>query len=285
MVPAFTMPDTMQIPNAPGVGVAEWCLAIRGPDSLFEARRFDCNVMHLDFAEGRGLSPVGEAMVPLYLEAMCNTGIRIGAIGFNLTGMDSISTGDKTESYRRCLATFEVAARCAEVLRAKMIYVPSFDASSIESEAALQSTAAFLRSVAPLARRRGLRLASENALGPEENRRLLILVGPELHVMLDTQNPSLWGHSASEIAWACREALAPQVHLKDGVGGVMGNSPIGSGESGIAQTIATLRSIGFQGDLVLENDYAGQSSLSLEADVATTRRYLVALTVGVDQPS
>ena len=113
-------------------------------------------------------------------------------------------------------------------------------------------------------------------VGRTSRLRLLRAAGrSDLRVLLDTQNPALWGHAVAPMVDALWPYLVDQVHVKDGIDGEMGNAVLGEGESGFAATLAALRRRGFAGALVSENDYHGARSelaardIAILADIAT----------------
>ena len=82
---------------------------------------------------------------------------------------------------------------------------------------------------------------------------------PNARVLLDTQNPALWGHDVAAYVERLWPRLANQVHVKDGRDGRMGNAVLGDGEAGVRRRpSAALRAHGFDGILISENDYTGE---------------------------
>ena len=116
-------------------------------------------------------------------------------------------------------------------------------------------------------------IATENTLGSEANLRLLSAAGrPALRILLDTQNPFLWGHPVAAMVDALWPHLVDQVHVKDGRDGAMGNAPLGEGESGFAMTALALAERGFAGAAISENDYRGENGARAERDIAVVAK-------------
>jgi sugar phosphate isomerase/epimerase len=62
--------------------------------------------------------------------------------------------------------------------------------------------------------------------------------------------------------------LCDQVHVKDGLGGEMGNAVLGEGQAGFIATAQALRARGFDGLLISENDYHGERRALAARDMA-----------------
>ena len=115
---------------------------------------------------------------------------------------------------------------------------------------------------------RPVTIATENTLGADGNLQLLAGAGrPDLRVLLDTQNPALWGHPVAAMIDALWPYLADQVHAKDGRNGEMGNTLLGEGEASFLESAGALRDLGFAGAVISENDYHGERSHLAARDI------------------
>jgi hypothetical protein len=56
--------------------------------------------------------------------------------------------------------------------------------------------------------------------------------------------------------------LLNQVHIKDGIGGEMGNCAVGAGIGGVLDSVRELVSRGFAGYWILENEYESDADLA-----------------------
>ena len=98
--------------------------------------------------------------------------------------------------------------------------------------------------------------ATENTLSVDGNLRLRRATGrSDLRVLLDTQNPALWGHAVAPMVDGLWRYLVDKVHVKDGIDGVMGNAVTGEGDSGFAAKLAALRRRGFRVTIVGSQPY------------------------------
>jgi len=256
------------------IGVCQWSLDRRGPDALARAAELGFSAIHLDggelLSEGWPDDPVVAAR---YEAAAADSGVTITAVApgrLNQLGLTSPAGSDQARS---CEGSIAVAINAARRLGAPLIYLPSFANGEIRDERGLRRTAEAMQAACDLAAEHGLLVATENTLGAADNLRLLAMVDrPNAQVLLDTQNPALWGHDVAAYVETLWPRLADQVHVKDGRDGGMGNAALGDGEAGFAATAAALKARGFGGSLISENDYAGEHAGRAAQDMATLTR-------------
>lgn len=111
-------------------------------------------------------------------------------------------------------------------------------------------------------------VASENTLSGAENIELFGIVDDRRACLLfDTQNPVLFGLDPVLLASQVAHLVGAYVHVKDGVSGE-GDANIGSGAANVFATLCMLVDRGFNGELVLENNYKEAATQRLDADVA-----------------
>ncbi len=111
-------------------------------------------------------------------------------------------------------------------------------------------------------------VASENTLSGAENIELFGIVDDRRACLLfDTQNPVLFGLDPVLLASQVAHLVGAYVHVKDGVSGE-GDANIGSGAANVFATLRMLVDRGFNGELVLENNYKEAATQRLDADVA-----------------
>ena len=242
------------------IGVCQWSLDRHGPGALTRASELGFGVIHLDGDELARDSwlPDGPVMAATYAQAADATGVRIEAISPGRLNALGLTSPDGSEAASSCERSIAVAIAAATTLGAPLIFLPSFGNGEIRDEAGLRRTAEVLRWTCDAAADHGLLIATENTLGAADNMRLLDLVDrPNARILLDTLNPALWGHDVASYVESLWPHLADQVHVKDGRGGKMGNAALGDGEARLEATVAVLKTNGFDGSLVSENDYPG----------------------------
>ena len=222
--------------------------------------------------EGPTAEP-GLASLEAYREVAAETGVQVVAVAPGRLNQLGLTSPAGSEDARSCERSISAAIKAATRLGAPLIYLPSFANGEIHDEGDLRRTAQVIQTTCDIAAGHGLSVATENTLGAADNLRLLAMVDrPNARVLLDTQNPALWGHDVASYVDSLWPHLANQVHVKDGADGAMGNTALGEGESGFIATVAALQAHGFDGSLISENDYTGARSARAEQDVALLTR-------------
>jgi L-ribulose-5-phosphate 3-epimerase len=257
------------------IGVCQWSLDRRGPDSLARAAALGFDAIHLDGGElvpGDWL-PNGPAIAEAYAAAAAGACVSIMAVAPGRLNQLGLTSPAGSERARSCEQSIAVAVSAAASLGAPLIFLPSFADGEIRDESGLRRTAEAMQAACDLAADQGLSVATENTLGAADNLRLLAMVDrPNARVFLDTQNPALWGHDVAAYVDVLWPHLADQVHVKDGRDRLMGNAALGQGQSGFAATAKALAAHGFDGSLISENDYSGEGGGSAAEDVAVLTR-------------
>jgi sugar phosphate isomerase/epimerase len=259
------------------IGVCQWSVDGRGVETLHQAAALGFNAIHLDAGDlDSDLSLERLAVRADYMRAARETGVWIGALSPPLNDYGLCSPAGSTDA-NRCRDLIRVAIDAAAEMDVPLVFFPSFRVGEIKSDDDLARTAEALAEACAYAQGRPVSLASENTLGLEGNLRLLQAAGcSNLTVLLDTQNPVLWGYDVPEMVDGLWAQLSDQVHVNDGSGGQMGNSLLGQGESGFAATAGRLRAHGFAGTLISENDYLGERRVNAAPDIAAMAAILKA---------
>ena len=251
-------------------GVTQWSLDGRGVETVHRAAELGFAAIHLDAGElGGDLRLDDPALQAGYRRAAQETGIEITAIAPGYLNDYGLTSPAGSENAERCRQIIQIAVDAAAKLNVPLVCLPSFRASEIRSEQDLQRTAEVLRETCDYAAAHNLLVATENTLGVEGNLKLLESASrPNLRVLLDTQNPCLWGHNVADLTERLRPHLSNQVHVKDGTEGHMGNARLGAGEAGFIETARALQAGRFAGDLISENDYLGERRVNAARDLA-----------------
>lgn len=242
----------------------------RGPEAIHRAADLGFETVHLDSGELDGdLRLDDDAVRERYVRACGERNVSIGAIaGGDLNDLGLTSPAGSLNA-SRCWDSIRIAIDAAVEMGVPVVFLPSFRAGEIRSHADLRRTADVLASACAYSGDRPVSIATENTLDAEGNLRLLREAArPDLRILLDTQNPALWGHAVAPMVDALWPHLATQLHVKDGVDGAMGNAVLGQGDSAFRATAMVLRRNGYRGALVSENDYHGARSANASHDIA-----------------
>jgi 2-epi-5-epi-valiolone 7-phosphate 2-epimerase len=254
-------------------GVCQWSLDRGGPDALARAAELGFTAIHLDGDELGSADGRTDHVMASYADAAADKGVAIVAIAPGRLNQLGLTSPEGSERALACERSIAMAIHGAARLGAALVYLPSFGNGEILDEPGLRQTAQAIQQACDMAVVFGLAVATENTLSAADNLRLLGLVDrPNARVLLDTQNPSLWGHDVAAYVDVLWPHLADQVHVKDGRGGSMGDAVLGTGEAGFAETAAALRRHGFDGTLISENDYSGPTDGIAARDLAVLTR-------------
>jgi L-ribulose-5-phosphate 3-epimerase len=129
--------------------------------------------------------------------------------------------------------------------------IPFVDASRIDTQDEFDGVVETLRRLLPMAERTGIEIHLETSLEPARFAALLErLPHPLLKANYDSGNSSSLGYKPSE-EFAAYGKRVGSVHIKDRV---LGGStvPLGTGSTDFPALIASLRSVGYAGDFILQ---------------------------------
>ncbi len=253
------------------IGVTQWSLDGRGAETVHRAAVLGFGAIHLDSGDLDGDLRLDDDRVrDAYRRASDETGVEIVAIAGGELNALGITSPPGSANAIRCRDSIRIAIDAAAELGVPVVFLPSFRAGEIHDDADLLRTADVLAEADDYVASRPLTVATENMLDAAGNLRLLDKADRTgLGILLDTQNPFLWGHPVADMVDALWPRLVDQVHVKDGRGGVMGNSALGDGESDFVGTARALRRHGFAGTAISENDYHGEREALAARDIAT----------------
>jgi 2-epi-5-epi-valiolone 7-phosphate 2-epimerase len=265
------------------IGVCQWSVDGRGVETLHQAAVLGFNAMHLDANDlGSDLSLERPEVRADYVQAAQESGVQITGLAPGPLNALGLTSPPGSANALRCRELIRVGIDAAEEMGVPLVFLTSFATGEIKNDDDLARTAEVMAEACAYAQGRPVSLATENTLGLEGNLRLLQAVGCDnLTVLLDTQNPVLWGYDVPEMVDGLWVQLSDQVHVKDGSGGQMGNSLLGAGESGFTATAGRLRAHGFAGTLISENDYLGERQVNAAPDIAAMTAIL---NIGTDKP-
>ena len=155
-------------------------------------------------------------------------------------------------------------------LNAGILMIVFFGKCSLNTPEETDTTAGFLKEIAPVAKKAGVVLGFENTLSAQDNARVLERVGSEaLKVYYDAGNATnLGGFDApAEIRLLKRNRIC-QFHFKD-------KGYMGEGKVDFPAVIRAIAEIGFRGFAVLETSSpSGSVSEDLRRNLAYARRVL-----------
>jgi|GEM_PF-307508 len=249
------------------IGVTQWTLDQSGVEAVGRAAELGFDVMQIDYGQFNGEPPLHqEGLKVAYQEAAKAAGIEVIGVAANLFNDVSLidPEADHTALILKMVNT--VDGFC------DFMYIPSFNASEMKTDADMQSTAHWLNFMCDIATPLGITIATENTLNGEQQLRLLEMVDhPALGVFIDTQNPVIWGHNTAEIVQTLQANISRQFHAKDGINGEMGNARLGAGDANFSETLDTIISLNIAGTWISENEYGEDAEARAKADIEFIR--------------
>lgn len=164
-----------------------------------------------------------------------------------------------------CKRGIEIAAE----LGVEVLQFPSFNDGAIRTEEDFLQTCEKFSILSEEARLAGVKMASENDLDLSWSARMLKEVDTEqFGILFDTQNYYLNHIKDSAALFVAIAEHVLQIHIKDGVGGVVSNALLGQGESGFFQTAEAIKEQ-YQGEWILIETYYDRPPFSASGDPAS----------------
>lgn len=243
------------------IGVAQWCLDRSGADAIYYAAELGLEAIHINPNDPHLVDFIGQPeYMASYQKASFETKVDITALACNILDRYPL-----TQMQEYIFQVIDLAGQMAIPL----VYVPSFEASEICNGTELFETGQVLKISCEYIANRKIKLATENTLGIDDNNRLITIVNnKKFYVMLDTYNPVLWGHDPSQLVDGLWPHICDQIHAKDGINNIMGSTLLNKGEAQFKKTIDSLKEHGFDGTIILENEYANDiGGLNIRRDI------------------
>lgn len=256
-------------------GITAWSLPSPGVYTLPLCKLLGFDAVQLDFGDyDRALTYSSPIFRRLLLEESRETGVRILPLTLNALGGHGFVEGLDTDDGRKALRIIDAGLDAAAAMGLEGVAVPNFGGNEIHTPAHLDATAKALRHACLRAQTMGLTVYTENVLHPDELTRLFADCGCDnLRLLFDSQNYAAFGHDdALAVLDAFWDKLGSYIHVKDGTT-AMGSMPLGQGWSPLQELAQRIRARGFDGAIVLENNYdAPPLCRPLEADVTDAIR-------------
>lgn len=243
----------------------------RGPELLRTAQALGFAGVELDIGrDGLGDPVFQEDNRQALLAAQRDTGMAIPSICLGVLNDYGYKQADPAIR-RQTTALIHRAMELAADVGAKVLLIPFFGRSELETADDLARAAAGLAEVAPAAERAGLALAVESFLAVDQVRRLLDATGsPAVRVYYDVANTSYKGYDPAAELRALRDVVA-QVHFKDGRES-HSEAMLGQGRVNFPAVVDALRAIGYQGWIVLESAAPHDPLADAKANLAFAQR-------------
>lgn len=240
-------------------GACIWSLPETGPEACSIASRLGLEGLELDMGMWEDNLPLsGKALQKKFLEAGNSNNIEFMTLGVNALCFYGMSQPEKRDTVKRILSA---SVETALAMNIPKLQLPSFLHGIISNERGLESTIESLRFVCELVEGTELLIGTENALSVSDNFRIAEEVGSSnLRFYFDTSNPHWFGDGMDPVGMIAQMAdLICEHHVKDEDGASPEERyfvPLGKGQSSFLRSVDAIIKSGYQGWLVLENDYS-----------------------------
>ena len=262
------------------IGIAAWCFDSPIRRTAAIVARLGISKVQIDYGHPDSHECLERPDVVREIRKVLSRNcLEVSAIAVNVLNELGMSCSPGTSESTACRAAIKGAICAARSLTVDLLILPSFDKGEVRSSKDFKNTVYHLAYACSLSAGSDLRLATESTLSAKLTLSLLSHIDDErLDVLIDTQNPILWGHDASALVRDLWPQVSCDIHVKDGVDGVMGNAELFAGDGDLARTLNTLLVLGFDGCLVLENEYHNTFTAShdVQRDLAALERFGIA---------
>ena len=254
------------------IGIAQWCLKSQGSGAVREASKLGFNCIQLEtYFPGEKYYIGHDYVIESYRLASMQTNVTLCALALNVIEKIGIVDTFDMDDNSRLSVIIRDSIQAASLLNIPLLYIPNFKESEIKNDNALSSVSQIFKSVCLLAQQYDITVATENTLNFRNTAKLITLVNEtNFKVLIDIYNPLLWGHSVCEIIRYNHPYIADQLHIKDGINGIMGNARLGEGDSPPLYEI--FKEIHYpinQYTYIFENDYQTNAFSFVKQDMAT----------------
>ena len=239
------------------LGIAEWCVPVAGPACLRMAAEAGLDGVELVFGNYERNLPLTDARVRrYYLEAQQKYGMAFAGLAVNALDESFAMPPENERRAEERRFVLAAAVDTAYALGISILQVPNFWGNAIKNHDELVMTAGFLREACERAEKHGIIVSTENPLSVSENLELIDLVErPNFRLYFDTENPVYFTKTPTPDMLRIFADRICQIHVKDGTDEQMSCVPLGTGHAYFDECAEAIREIGYEGWIVLENDY------------------------------
>ena len=242
------------------LGICEWVMPIKGTLAVQIAAELGLDGIQIDDLGGyRACFPLANKRIQRgYLEASQQYGVELASLGANsfAKGGGLVNTPG-TPEWEISRLGLEVNIDACAAMGIPVLMLPCFWRGYIFTDEHFENCVNMLKLACQMAAEKNITLALESVLPAEKLVQLLALPGYEnLKVYYDTENSWHFADASpsEELRILGKDRIA-QIHLKDGTKETQGFKILGEGDTGVLMSMETIKEIGFDGYLILENFY------------------------------
>lgn len=264
------------------LGTCMWGMPDKGLDGVKKAAELGFSGISMDISLfDLPDSGARKEKMAAFLNAGKETGIVFPSLSVEVLNDAGLTSPEGTEKADYVLDVCRRGIQIAYELGTEVLQLPSFNDGAIRSEEELRRTCEVIRRLCLDAAEKNVKIASENDLNQEDSLRMIGMVGQDnFRILFDTQNYYLNGVDNTSDLFRAIAPYVAQIHVKDGMGGVVSNALIGEGESGFDKTAEAINEA-YDGEWLLIETYYDRPPFSeiqadiydyIRRDMATCRR-------------
>ena len=238
-------------------GIAEWCVPVAGPAVCRMAAEAGLDGIELNLGLFEHNLPLTDAHVRrYYLDAQQKFGVGFAGLAVNALDASFAMPPENEQRARERRFILEAAVDTAAAMGIPIVQVPNFWDNAIKNHDELVLAADFLRAACERAEKHDIIVSSENPMGVEENLELMDLVNrPNFRLYFDTENPVYFSKTPTPDMLRAYGDRVCQIHVKDGTDEQMSCRLLGQGHAYFRECVDAIKEIGYEGWIVLENNY------------------------------
>lgn len=237
--------------------IAEWCALAAGPSVCRAAAEVGLDGVELGLTDFAHNLPLTDPTIRrYYLDAQQQYGVDFCGLAVNTLDQEFVMPPENEQRARERSFIMKAAVDTAAALKIPIIQVPNFFANGIKNHGELEIAAGFFREACEAAEKHGVIVSSENPLSVEENLELMDLVNrPNFQLYFDNENPVYFARANSADMLRKLGKHVCQIHVKDGTEDQLSCRHLGEGNACFRECVDVIREIGYEGWIVLENNY------------------------------
>lgn len=255
------------------LGITQWTVPWGIADLCAQAQALSLSVVHIDLgSSAKGYPMTNRGMQEKWLEQIAEHHLEIVSLALNDLCNHGFTAGLKDAQSEIAIRTMKYGVQTACQMHIPAISVPHFFANCIRDEQSFAASVEALRFLCDLAWDAGILIYTENVLNLSELNRLWQKVNRDnLRLLFDTQNYAAMGNvDAAEIFRYWQHYCGAYIHLKDGDSS-LGNRLLWAGNSGFERVFAEILSSNYEGDMILESNYADREALQNDLTAVRNR--------------
>ena len=237
-----------------------------GPSSVKLAAALGADCIQVDDLGSRRKGfPLNDKYIQYaYIEAAAQYGVKLASVGGNAAAksgvlVKNIDGADGAEIKE----TLEKTILATAVLNAPILMLPFFWKSYLTEtdKEKIENAVKVLRYAGIVGEAYGVTIAMESTLPAKLVLDILDKVNSDwVKVYYDLQNTVHFCNADNLGEIKTYGSLIAQIHIKDGDDKCIGGLPIGTGHARCKEALQALSEVGYEGPLILENDYPKYSS-------------------------